>query len=129
MHNTNHTRPFILMALIMLLAILSTVWFYFILKDPRKPVTPVAEIYQNGALVKRIDLSQVKDTYTLQITSADGSYNTIEVHQGSIGITAADCPDQYCIHQGFIQDTVMPITCLPHRLVIQIRDNSSYDNP
>ena len=32
----------------------------------------------------------------------------------------ADCPDQVCVRQGWVQDRTVPIVCLPHRLVIEI---------
>ena len=44
-----------------------------------------------------------------------------EMVDGSIGIITADCPDKLCVHQGFISDSRLPITCLPNRLVIQLR--------
>lgn len=48
-------------------------------------------------------------------------YNQIEVRDGAIGITDASCPDKLCVHQGFLDSPGIPITCLPNRLVIQIR--------
>ena len=33
-------------------------------------------------------------------------------------VTQADCPDQYCVHQGF-RSSGTPIVCLPHELIIE----------
>ncbi|MDE5952038.1 MAG: NusG domain II-containing protein, partial [Acetatifactor sp.] len=53
--------------------------------------------------------------------AADGGYNVIEVSPGSIAIIEADCPDKLCVLQGPIADSLLPITCLPHRLVIELK--------
>ena len=39
---------------------------------------------------------------------------------GRIRVSAADCPDQVCVEQGYISDGTVPIVCLPHGLVIEI---------
>lgn len=80
-----------------------------------------AHIYQNGDLLQSIHLSSVTESYRFTITNGDGGCNEIEVRPGSIGIISADCPDKLCVHQGFIESSLLPITCLPNRLVIQIR--------
>ena len=33
---------------------------------------------------------------------------------------SADCPDKLCVKQGFIDRPVLPIACLPNRLVIRL---------
>lgn len=81
----------------------------------------VADIYQNGQLLMSIPLDEVQAPYTLDITGEDGSLNRIEVRPGSIGVVFADCPDLLCVKQGFVHSPTIPITCLPNRLVIQLR--------
>lgn len=83
-----------------------------------------ADIYQDGQLLRHIDLSSVEEPYTFTVSSSDGGVNVIEVRPGSIGIISADCPDKLCVHQGFIHNSILPITCLPNRLVIQVNDTS-----
>lgn len=87
----------------------------------------VADIYQNGQLLQSISLSAITDTETIIVTNEGNAVNEIELRPGSIGITSANCPDKLCVHQGFISDSLIPITCLPNRLVIQIREESSED--
>ena len=84
-----------------------------------------ARIYQDGALVREIDLSDIAAPYTFTITSTDCSYNTIKVEQGAIGVTDADCPDKTCRNMGMVRSSAYPISCLPHKLLIQIADNDS----
>ena len=64
----------------------------------------VARVYQNGQLLRALDLSQVEP--------------------GRIRVAAADCPDQVCVHQGWISTGIAPIVCLPNQLVIQIQSDS-----
>jgi len=80
-----------------------------------------AHIYQDGVLLKSIDLNAVTESYRFTVTGQNNCRNEIEVRPGSIGILSADCPDKLCVHQGFIDSSLLPITCLPNRLVIQIK--------
>lgn len=81
----------------------------------------IADIYQNGQLLDSISLSDLEDGYTFTVTGEKGAVNQIEVRPGSIGIISASCPDKLCVQQGFINTSLLPVTCLPNRLVIQIR--------
>ncbi len=81
----------------------------------------VAEVYQDGSLVRSVSLSRVTEPYTFDITGKNGSLNRIEVRPGSIGMIRADCPDGLCVAQGFIHSPGIPITCLPNRVVIRLR--------
>lgn len=79
-----------------------------------------AYIYQNDKLIKTIDLSAVKEPYTITITAENGGSNVLEVRQGSIGVVDASCPDHLCMNMGFISNSLMPVTCLPNHLVIRV---------
>lgn len=127
MKSTNRKNTFIIAISLIALALVSLTSVFFIVRDSLMDQELVAEIYQDGVLLQSIPLNQVTESYTIRIKSADGGYNEIEVRPGAIGILSADCPDQYCVHQGFIHNSVMPITCLPHRLVIQLH-GTNYDN-
>lgn len=92
----------------------------WILITQEKVSNAVANIYQNGTLIRSIDLEAVEESYTFKIEGENGAYNTILVEPGYISITDASCPDKVCISQGRISDGVLPITCLPNGIVIQI---------
>lgn len=78
----------------------------------------IARVTLDGAVVAEIDLSAAHaDSFT--VTGPAGS-NTIQVEQGRIRVSAADCPDQVCVEQGWISDGALPIVCLPNKLVIEI---------
>lgn len=87
-----------------------------------------ADIYQNGELKQSILLSAVTESYTFTVYDKQDNFNQIEVRPGSIGILSASCPDKLCVHQGFISNTLLPITCLPNRLVIQLRQEQAIES-
>ena len=83
-----------------------------------------ADIYQSGELLETIRLDTVTDEYTSEVPGEGGASNTVCVRPGSIAIISANCPDQICVHQGFISTSLLPITCLPNRLVIRVREEA-----
>ena len=84
-----------------------------------------ANIYIDDKLYRTINLDDVKEPYTIRVDCDDDNYNIIEVRHGSIGMIEATCPDGLCINMGFISNSVMPITCLPNHIVIQLTDDGS----
>lgn len=94
-------------------------------------------IYQNGTLLKTIDLSRISAPYSFTIESPDGGFNTITLRPakdstkvsgenapGTICISDADCPDRLCVSMGESASSLLPIVCLPHGLVIQIKETA-----
>lgn len=78
----------------------------------------IARIYQDGVLIREVDLSGVADSYEFAVETESG-YNTITVRNGGIRVSEADCSDQTCVNQGWLSGGVTPIVCLPHKLIIQ----------
>ena len=64
-----------------------------------------ADLYQNGELLQTIRLDTVTAEYTFEVSGNAGATNTVCVRPGSIAIVSASCPDQICVHQGFIIST------------------------
>lgn len=90
----------------------------------------IANIYQKGQLIKSIDLSEGEESYEFEIEGDNGSKNTIRVNDGGISIVCANCPDEICVSAGKIKDGVVPIVCLPNKLVIEIEgeQKEEFDN-
>ena len=115
-----------ILALLICLILLGSILTLLLIYSNRNTSTNaslIADIYQNGTLLESIPLNDVEKSYTFTVTGEDGCTNIIEVRNGSIGIISADCPDKLCVKQGFIDSSLLPITCLPNRVVIQIRTN------
>ena len=89
-----------------------------------RPGTPATRV-QIRTEDRTVTLSLLEDQ-EFTLTTKDGSYNTVTVRNGKIAVTAADCPDQYCVKQGFCNSGVQ-IVCLPHGLVISFLDDSGID--
>ena len=62
----------------------------------------------------------------LTFETEDGGYNIVTIKDGKIAVTAADCPAQYCVRQGFCNSGEQ-IVCLPHKLVISFIRDSEID--
>lgn len=82
--------------------------------------SPVARITRDGVLLEEINLNGVDRPYALTFADESGS-NTVSVERGRIRVSEADCPDRVCVNQGWISDGTVPIVCLPHRLMVEIR--------
>lgn len=87
-----------------------------------KPAQPFAEIYSDGRLIRRVDLSQPQ---RFRVEYGEG-YNEILVENGTIRVVDADCPGRDCVRSG-ARAAGTPIVCLPHRLVIRFSDGGGVD--
>ena len=81
-----------------------------------------AQITSEGKTIRILDLNVEQE---LTVTVENGT-NTITVKDGKIAVTEADCPDQYCVRQGFCNGGKQ-IVCLPHKLVISFLGESEID--
>ena len=81
-----------------------------------------ARVLSGGELVCVLDLGN--DTGFK--VEHDGGVNEITVRDGKVAVTAADCPDHYCMDMGF-RNGGAPIVCLPNGLVIEFQTDSGVD--
>lgn len=76
----------------------------------------VAVVKIDGREIRRYPLNHdVTDTI-----KTDNGINTIEIRNGSLRVTEADCPDKLCVYQKAISRPGETVVCLPHRLVIEV---------
>lgn len=99
-----------------------------LLLPPKRNVSYIADVFQNGNLIMSIPLDDTAESRTFTVTGENGCVNEIQIRSDSIGIISADCPDKLCVGQGFIRTSGLPITCLPNRLVIQLRPSEDSDD-
>ncbi len=107
------TRTYIVF--IALAAVLLALWSY---RLAHRPGGDVVQIVQDGTVIREIDLASVTEEYRFTVEWPDGGSNTILVQPGRICVEAADCPDQICVHQGWLGDGALPIVCAPHHLAV-----------
>lgn len=61
---------------------------------------------------------------TITVTTDLGT-NVIEVKDGRVRAKEANCPNQDCVHQGWIGKPGQQIVCLPHKLTVDIVDEGA----
>lgn len=83
----------------------------------------IAEIKQDGKVIRTIDLDQVEGSEEISIAYGDG-YNLIRVEHGRIRVVDSDCPDELCVKTGWITESGQSIICLPHKLIVNIQGGS-----
>ena len=62
---------------------------------------------------------------TTKGVTTDLGTNLIEIKDGRVHVEEADCPNQDCVHQGWIDAAGEQIVCLPHKLTVDIVDASA----
>ena len=112
------TRTWILLFAALLALCLGCSFFLF---SPGE-ASDLAEITSEGKLLRTVDL-RVDQEFT--VTTNTGS-NTVTVKDGKIAVTAATCPDHYCMERGYCNSGTQ-IVCLPNRLVISFLGSQEID--
>jgi len=80
-----------------------------------------AYVYKDGSLIHTFPLNEIDSPKQYVIKTSQQDYNIIEIVPGAIRILEATCPDNLCVNQGYISNSLVPITCLPHHLVIELK--------
>lgn len=75
-----------------------------------------AEVYLDGTLVQVISLERDGD-YRIE---SEGGYNLLQVRDGCICVSEADCADGLCLEFGRKDKNGEQIICLPHRLTVKV---------
>lgn len=99
-------------ALLLLFAAGYGIWQYFL------PDTGAYAVVQvDGETAARLPLG--KDTEFL-VGDRDGDYNLIQVKDGAVSVTEANCADEICVKTGEIRTPGELIACLPHGLIVYV---------
>ena len=107
----------ILIMIIALIFSLGAVFSFMVLNAPKKNTV---RIKSDGKVLYTLDLSR-EPNRTFEV-AYNGSSNTIEIKDGKIRVSHAECPDKTCVGMGWLDSAAMPIVCLPNRLVIEFVD-------
>lgn len=95
---------------------------FFISSSSGKGHENYAEISLDGKIYQTINLSTHKGIDSIDIKTESG-YNIIEINEHSIRIIDADCPDRICVNDGAINAPGQLLVCLPHKLMIEIKND------
>ena len=98
------------------LLLAAALYLFFMLTPGAEGKTAVITV--NGETVRKTELSSAADeTFTVE---CENGYNVISIKNGEISVTDADCPDKVCVEHGALKTAMLPIVCLPHKLVITL---------
>ena len=80
-------------------------------------------IKHRGAIVKEYDFNdKTKETYVLD---SDGELNIVQIENGLVSISEANCHDLICVKTGSISKPGEIIVCLPHKFTVEIVSNEA----
>ena len=79
----------------------------------------LCEVYKDNALIQTIDIS--KDAHII----LNDNEMEIVVKNKSVDVVNSVCKDKLCVHQKPISKNGETIVCLPNRIVLEIKGNSS----
>lgn len=85
-----------------------------------------AQITVNGKVYKNIPLSAHKGEEIIEVKTESG-INVVSVKDDAIAIIEADCPDKVCVQPGYIDKVGDRLVCLPHRVMVEIKGDTSDD--
>jgi hypothetical protein len=70
-----------------------------------------------GKVVRELDMA--RDAAPIRFETEHG-YNVVEIRDGQVRVSDADCPDQICVHTGWRRHVGQVIVCMPHYFVVRI---------
>lgn len=78
----------------------------------------IAVITQDDQVIERIDLAKVKEPRT--ITVSGDYHNVIQIEPNRIRFEKSDCPEQICVHTGWMSDYGDIAVCMPNKAIVSI---------
>lgn len=107
----------ILICVIAVFAISAVLSLYFLRPSNSKNVV----IIRDNEVLYSFDLSTAENQ-TIRIDYESGGYNIVDIENGEIRISEADCPDKTCVKTGTLKSEEIPVVCLPHHLILRFSD-------
>lgn len=101
-------------------------------EEPFEVIGPIAVIVMGDYVVEAVDLGAITEGYTKEYPSLYGGSNTVEFVPGDARVIEATCPDQVCIGQSWLVESmggVIPIACLPNSLMIYMVPVNPVETP
>lgn len=78
-----------------------------------------AVVYLDGEEQGRYPLNR---DASVEIPSADGNYNLLEIKDGKANMIEASCPDKICVNHRPVQNQGESVVCLPNKVVVEIEN-------
>ena len=110
-----------ILVIIIVVVLAGGMYFLGVLKP--KEIGGEAVIYVEGKEEIRLNLNE-EQIFT--VTTKNGK-NVIKVENGQVFVSEADCPDGICVNHRPIYLVKESITCLPHKMIIEIENAAESD--
>lgn len=111
---------FIIIAAVVAVVGVLSFFLYFVNSDSGNTVT----VEKDGKIIDTLSLDEdFEKQYEF-----DGETNTLVIKDGKATITEANCPDEICVNHKPINKSGESIICLPHKLVVTVRNDKSNQN-
>ena len=101
--------------LIIVLLLISFIPFAFIDRSPAK----IAVISVEGEHYKTVRLDK-EAVFTVKTKYGE---NIVKIENNTVAVESADCADKICVRSEKIKDSGEVIACLPHRLLIEVKED------
>ena len=97
--------------------------FLFVLPLLKRNSSLTADIYEDGKLVRRIDISDSAEEEEIEIRGC-----IIKVSDGRIYFAESDCRDKICVNTGDLYRAGNSAICLPNRVAVIVRSGENDKN-
>lgn len=74
-------------------------------------------IWLNGEVFETLNLNEDN----LVEVRCENDYNIVEIKNGKVRVQSANCMGQDCVLVGYISKTGQTITCLPHKMIVELK--------
>jgi len=106
--------------LVVLIAAAAALWIF---QTTQKSITATSHLEAvltvSGEEVWRSNLSDVTSPQTHKVTVSAGSL-TVLAEAGKVCVASSDCPDQICVHTGWLTSAGQTAVCLPFKVVLKV---------
>ncbi|MTI69285.1 MAG: NusG domain II-containing protein [Firmicutes bacterium] len=89
-------------------------------------VSKTAVIYRDGRIIKTVSLDDTKFKKVIDIKIGHDKV-TLKIADGGVSIIHSTCPDQICVHDGFIDKSGEMLVCLPNKILVEIKESTGED--
>ncbi len=80
-----------------------------------------AVIEQNGTVIAELPLDE---NAVFEVKDGGRVTNVVEVKDGAVSVTKADCPDKICKNHRAVSKSGESIVCLPNKVIVTVRGDS-----
>lgn len=82
----------------------------------RAPAARVSIQHPDGSSA----LFSIADNRIIEVDGAQGITLTVEIANGRVRVKHSDCPDQVCVHSGWLSRSGQAAACVPAGVCVQI---------